>query len=482
MGILWIPGLSTAQENCFPGSWQRHFMAQDHPPSWGCSIRGIGRGATGVHRMHDPSEAGSASEELSSFLRGVQEQQKHYDLVIPVGGLGSARDPGQVRDFMKMIERDSGTRWKETVASQTADVALLPKSTGKIYWQIGNEVNSRHYSETLQPWTGRSGPPRPDDLSTLPYYVEYFLAPTLEAIRKVGREHTGDPEGIPVILGTLAGAARAKSRQWLDQLLNYRIRGDYAKTLAGRPVYELVDIVGIHYLVTTSGGEWQGKLDGLYTRWVGKGRIQGIWATEEIGRKRAQRGLGAALTLKVAARYLHWWNSRSISPAQGRCSFWGWRKGPPGTTGAEGIQTLSQWLTGTGLLDISAAVKMESPHDLEAYAFETPETERIAAVVFPVAEDSPASLRNFSLHFPDRLVSPDAELHLFSPSGHHVQQVRLSREKDHVMMSDPLPLSLENQTLLLLIRSQGKPAGTNPAIQSGNHDKALAGHETEENF
>lgn len=75
------------------------------------------------------------------------------EIILSIGGLGSARDETLVADYMDWIESDDGVGWKTEVYDK---VILIDATAGdrhpKVYWQIGNEINSEGYSRTIGAW------------------------------------------------------------------------------------------------------------------------------------------------------------------------------------------------------------------------------------------------------------------------------------------------------------------------------------------
>ena len=83
------------------------------------------------------------------------------------------------------------------------------------------------------------------DYQTWPEYAKiigakYYLAPTVEAIRSASVSATGSDRGIPILLGTVAfhlydhnprknEVSCRETVSWLDSLLEYRVRGRFAK-------------------------------------------------------------------------------------------------------------------------------------------------------------------------------------------------------------------------------------------------------------
>lgn len=472
------------------GDWRDYFGNQSRAAPWAGLVRGIGLGTTGLGRLEsDRRPHGRQPADIASLSTQVSGLAATHDVLLPVGGLDSARRQEIVDRYMKLIESDAGQSWKRIVHDQTVAVERAAKNPGRVYWQVGNEINSRHYDLSFRTWKGEvvagvSEPPRrqmrerparrrpaapgaeagndgdddgngererrsggtPNDAAVIPLYVEYLLAPTVEALDGASRELYGAPGRIPIVLGSLANARSAAASQWLDQLLNYKVEGRFAPSLKGKHVYELVDTIAIHYVVSYPGNEWRQTLDRLHTRWVGKGRIHGVWSTEELGRRRALRGLGAATTLRVAFRYLDWALTNNIAPKYARVNFWGADLGDPGTTGDEGMKQLYDWL---GKGTVTRLPTGQKDGALEHYGLATADNRRKAFVLFPAGESGSVRV--------DRIVLPGApatrqEAHLFAAEGHRVLAAHTQASQNgssQLTLDAPLTLQAD-QTLLVL--------------------------------
>lgn len=267
-------------------------------------------------------------------------------------GLGSGRVQSSVNDFMNQVEVDGGAAWKSEVTTKAQ--ALIAAHTGNVhqaYWQIGNEINSRHFGNgaqnvsntdnmgTMRDWAVSKGYAYPhplapqdgadgttdgrNDRGYIPYFVEYFMAPAIEALNEVNATVT--PENrIKILSGSIANAATEGARTlWVPELMNYTIQGTYAPTLAGRKVKEMVEVLTVHYLM--GGASSQTLLDEYYSNWVFApgATITGVWATEEIGVQAADQGFGAINALQVFSRYLDVWLGGNLTSQQGALTFFG---------------------------------------------------------------------------------------------------------------------------------------------------------------
>jgi hypothetical protein len=356
--------------------WTAYFSTQDSPVDWASAVRGIGRGQTGL-----------PNAKVAPYIQALSTAPLlNKKILLPVGGLDAGRGQAQVKAFMNQVTRDRAKTWKKIVYDQTIALTKIPAGSSRIAWQIGNEINSKKMAENIHDWAKDVKENQsPNDEFIIPYYVEYYLAPTVEAIRKASQDSLGSDNRIPIVLGSIANAQNPNSRLWLNKLLEYRVKGTYAKSLANQSVAQLVNIIAVHYLVSSVDENWQPALDDLWKRWVGKGRVVGLWSTEELGKKKAMNGEGASTTLKVAARYLHWWGTRGIKPEAGRVSFWGWRlDSNPGTSGNDGMQALYKFLGNSPVQEIDKGLEAVSNGQMETYLFQAVnQAQKRIAVVWP---------------------------------------------------------------------------------------------------
>ncbi len=448
--LVMPPRNALPQDKVFP--WTAYFGVQNRPTPWAGFVRGIGRSVTGmVLRPALPSEAIKTTE-FGQFLGQVKKVIQTRDVLIPFGGPGSAKKQDEVDAFMALVEQDEGATWKTLVQAQTRPLAELPEAQDRVYWQIGNEINSKHYSRTLRSWAKLPGPPRPNDQAIIPLYVEYFLAPTAEALEAASLAAFGEDGQIGVVLGTIANAGFPKPRKWLDSLLRYEIDGRFAKSLAGKKVMDVVDVIAVHYIVTSDDTAWRPKLDALRSTWLGQGRVKGIWATEELGSRRAKAGLGATTTLKVVFRFLHWWGRHDMTPREGRCSFYGVRMGKPGTRGEDALGVLYDFLGDAPIAELSGLVLTEPDEGLETYAFEDLiSTKRVIAAI---AGGRDLPIGRLVVRQEGWTGDVAASLHVFSPAGHERVPLTAQRHDGGYALSPPAQTILPGDGAALIFLEQ----------------------------
>ena len=227
---------------------------------------------------------------------------------------------------------------------------------------------------------------------------------------------------IPVALGSIAGAYNPNNRKWLDDILSYKITGTYAPTLAGKKVSDIIEIITIHYLVS-SDDDWENSLNGIWDKWIGVGSVRGLWSTEELGKKAGSDGEGAEVAVRVFARYNSWWIKRGIDSEKGLVSFWGPEiYGPAGNTtnGNYSLGLINNfWGNKNGkITDLSSSLKFgELSGSYEAYLFgNTLSPDKALMIIFP-RRDSSVTFSSASFGIPGWDGGILASAHALSSSG-----------------------------------------------------------------
>lgn len=451
----------SAPSNSAP--WTRYFGSSYIAPVWGNTMRGLGRGKIGLTRQFD--------EQIESDL---QTFAKTHDVIaevsLPVDQKFGQSYAGSESAKMK--------KWRDNLTRDARKIINSPFNAGTVYWQVGNEINIRHFGRRLGAWTGKGSVNKHNDISIIPSLVENYIAPAVETLRSL----SGDRQRNPIILGSMAAYFRAGSMEFLDSLLNYRVKGDHAESLRGKQVFEIIDIAAIHYLVTSGDGSllrasndpyaevldldrsqggdiWFQALDSLYDKWLATGKLHGIWATEEIGKSQANAGLGAASAIKVTARYLHWWTSHAITPEQGRSIFWGTTMGAPGTTAMEGMQTLYDFLGDSAIQQLDGAVGGSSSGNFESYVFQpvSNPSRRVAVLFAKSSSQDQGFAREMTIKAQSWQGNVQATIHLFSANGHEVMPVAVTREQDDLKIVFPAAHTRKNQGVAVIFLSREAP-------------------------
>jgi hypothetical protein len=391
----------------------------------------------------------------SELTRRLREVAGKHVLVMPIGGLAGARDAAQAAEFLNGVEADGGVAWKEDIRRRAEAIRPVIEEALDINLQVGNEINSHYWGTSVSAWKGyaRSLPNNSHEI--IPVYVEYFLAPAVEALREFDWGSDASAAKVSIVLGSVANAANPRSRDWLGNLLDYRIGGQYASSLAGLRVADVVDFISIHYLVTASESGWMRVLDSLQERWVDTGRIRGVWGTEELGRRRGEAGLGAVTAMRVASRYLHWWSLRGLTPDKSRFFLWGSRLGSPETRGDSAMRILHRSIGDSRLVDVSPKLILAPASRIEAYAFETASDSATQIIfMFPKPLDTEVTVRSLSMTADWSDLTGTATIHVFSADGHREQTRSVAIRGGVLQVSLPDGLRLPPRSAAVLFVSQ----------------------------
>jgi len=254
------------------------------------------------------------------------------------------------------------------------------------------------------------------------------------------------------MLGSLTNAGGNGAVLWLDSLLNYTVTGTYAPALAGKKVYELIDIISIHYMMgTVSTAVWKSKIDGYRNNWFGVGKIKGIWSTEEVGIKVANSGRGAAVSAAAGSRYLEWALLNNYSPYQCRTNYYGNGTGPANTTANELHQEIYNFLgpSYVSLVD-SNAVIYDNPN-VESHAFLSSDSTK--GVIYTLLKVSPPMTGYISkIKITDFAMGNiiGATSHHFSSSGHQIINPSLTSSLDTFIINMINPQVLDSGYSVLL--------------------------------
>ncbi len=367
-------------------------------------------------------------------------------LLVESQGLESARQQSEVDAYMKAFLADGGTSWQESMYSRTIDLINEQKKSSKTFsWQIGNEINSIHFKDAFNTWSAANPTKKLAGDPIIPYFVEYYLAPSIEGIHRAEAEMGVD---VPVALGSIAGAYNPNNRKWLDDILSYKIMGTYAPTLAGKKVSEIIEIITIHYLVS-SDDDWENSLNGIWDKWVGVGSVRGLWSTEELGKKAGSGGEGAGVAARVFARYNSWWIKKGIDSEKGLVSFWGPEIfGPAGNTtnGNYSLGLINDFLGNKNgkIIDLSSSLKFgELSGSYEAYLFgNTLSPDKALMIIFP-RRDSSITLSSVSFQIPGWDGGVSASAHRLSTSGDEVNTLSVDQSTELYSLIFQPQLSLQ---------------------------------------
>lgn len=419
-------------------SWTEYLGTQDKQAPWARLVRGPGRG---VFAPHENASLADSLRQRQFFAGAIQTHLLKADVLVPIGGLGAARDSAEANRFLTQMEVDSGAAWRSLVAANLGSLTSAPAER-RIFVQVGNEINSMAYSRVLQSRTGQARPTA-NDAAVIALYVEYFLAPTVEAIRGVNA--TRKPT---IVLGTIANASSRRSLAFLDSLLGTTIQGWYAPTLAGYRVSDVIQLVAVHYLASWPSRDWRNALRHIHERWVLSGNISGVWATEEIPPRLAEANLGAVAALRVLSRYLDSWLRWGYTPIQGRVSLFAWERGAPGTRAADALGLLWQYL-GDGTLTRIRQPSLGEATTAEVYGFTGPSSNKHVVIALHSSAEG-AHVNAISLGTGIKLPAR-AQVLFYSPTG--VRTIEASVTATGVRLHAGLHLDSKSALVLLLTES-----------------------------
>ncbi len=333
-----------------------------------------------------------------------------HDIIMQIGGMGSAKasqTEGEVNpkfaDYMDAVIADGGLQWRTVVTERAREVSEAQADGSTIYWQIGNEINADSYTENVLAYFNNDTQGLSNTDFTIKVYVEYFLAPTLQAFRAA---ETLSGNEVLAALGSVASFSSQKGQDFLDDVLNYEIEGTYAPELTGSQVHELLDLVTIHYLAHASSIEdpegWAKTLRTVHDKWV-KDNIRGVWTTEEVGIRLASGGAGAGAALLVQSRYWQWISQNHLSTDQTRFFYYGTTAGPQGQRIDDAISNVYSLIGEDSIVHVTT--QHDRGNELDVYLFYVPEQDAYLATVTSLAE-APMEISEITIDYTGLSVDP----------------------------------------------------------------------------
>lgn len=326
-----------------------------------------------------------------------------------------------------------------------------------LYWQIGNEINWNTFF-AVNPHGGLNAPPTLNDFAHVSDYVDFFLAPALEAVQTASRDLFGDRNIVKLLVGSVTTSfdfrnGEAKPEKWrkfLELVLERRITADShvnpGSALVGRRVWQIADLFSIHY----SNG-LQEKMQDTYDTWVASGKMSGFFNTEEMG----INGRGAYLVALFAFRYLDFWSRRRWDPHTARSCFWGdtINNAQRGIvqTGTEALDLLGPYLRDFPLANITDRVRILAGPSVEWHAFRAADSDgrhrhaiyvkpfffaaaRLNRIIVPWPDGKPGALHEL------RITRLDASLPV-DPNGYQPASAQTTDEGIVITFNQDLALS-----------------------------------------
>lgn len=334
---------------------------------------------SGKERFYDFTGTLRRAEVGHDYRRYLETAARaHVDMIWNLGQIHGAQ-----KDHVKLVMENDGRFYKDLIyqAVSFAETYAGKDKRNEVYWEMGNEINSHK----------RFGLRELDDtknqIEHAKDYLEYYLAPAVEAVRTASQDLYQDPRAIKVLLGNVTFIRDDATKKFLETILEGTVEGKHAPTLAGKKGHELVDALGIHYSHGTGD-----LLEEYYQRWIATGLVKGMWNTEELG----LRGWGDYEIASVAFRWLDFWARKPWTPDTARLIFWGdripsrvTRDGLAINTSGEAMERhLGQFFRDFPLkaLDKGKDFDVTASSDVETYALAATEgkgSQRVGVLVIP---------------------------------------------------------------------------------------------------
>lgn len=281
----------------------------------------------------------------------------------------------------------------------------LANRKNTIYWEIGNEINSSHRFAMRDLTNGKHVRGHPGHAHD---YIEYYLAPAVEALRTAAKDVYGDPSRVKILLGSVSGILKPENQRYLDLILNSTIRGEHAPSLAGKKVTDVIDVMVIHY----SNGQ-RDLLEHFHDKWIATGKVTDFWSTEELG----WRGRGDYCVSLVSFKWLEFiLQNQWPSSAQPRVIFWGDQAKHYGevTQGAGALKILGPFLADHPLQDARDELVPETRADMQWIALRgdvDAKQIRYAIHVHPYFTNQ-AALNGFRIHPGQGVINDKTQIQL----------------------------------------------------------------------
>lgn len=318
-----------------PSEWRDYFGIHNVEAGATAELHvGTVRGYDGPNIRLVPTEPGGLGRRAVPGYRNPFGNDVGLNLADAKSASGSARGldrniPEIIQNQLTAIYQTSAT--PAFIARDKFDKGLayaliraihetFPAAADHVMLQWGNEINNKHLGVPDPPerkkgkhWAHVN---RPMDAA---FYAENYLAPALEALRAASMDLYGAPDRITALSGSFANISNPEFRAWMYSILDHVIAGTNAPTLKGRPVWDPLDIVTVHYPfgapIKTSGAV---VLQEIWDRYGANGRIKGLWVTEEHGKK----GDGGPTIVGRSMAYLTWVARNGLNSSQTRLSWW----------------------------------------------------------------------------------------------------------------------------------------------------------------
>lgn len=412
------PVTVTQDDSAFPQPWTRYFGSQWTGAAWAGTERAWLGYLTGLNLMDYPNKINDLVAEVSARIQS-------RDVIVSITGFGGDADTGTslMGRLFDMHREGNGGSWQAAVEAQVQALSPLDPDAKHLTYQLGNEIGKQTFSEALRAWATSKGLTLPGtaqehDLELIPYYVEYYLAPTVEAAQRASLAYYGDAEAVNLALGSIPNGGTPGARAFLDALLAYEVQGDYAPTLTGKKVNELVDLITAHYVGASD------NLGLIWDKWAGVGSLHGLWTTEVVGIRSATDGAGAASVLFELGNHLGWHYAKGFLPEQARVSVYGWSDNN-GIAAADADEALSTFYAfmGDAPLEVEKnyATVASTGSPLKTVQFNSvTDNDKRAVAVTAEQQSATGTLQAVTVAKAGWAGAVTAQVHLFTAAGHQV--------------------------------------------------------------
>lgn len=353
-----VISLGAASTKPLPSTWAEYFgvhygRADRYDGPWFATVRGYGGPHVGLGE--GDAARGAGQPERKGPFTGRPVRLALSDLRRPRGsdrdGMDTlvdeliAHNLAGVYVFTSIV-RPSTEPFDKDLAYWAARLILErhPKAADHVPLQLGNEINGLHFDPAgIRPRVEQTGESpwkyfnRPEKV---PVYVEEYLAPAVEAIRRASKDACGDERRVTILSGSVANIYSPASQRWMRSLMDHRIVGKQAPSLAGTEVWKHVDILTVHYPFGSPRGE--AIMQDIHDAYLKTGKVEGVWVTEEHGAS----GKGAATVVTRAMRFMAYAAANGLNARQARLIWWGVEQRKPGGPGIEAVNLLGRFLSG----------------------------------------------------------------------------------------------------------------------------------------
>jgi PKD repeat protein len=447
-----FPVTVTLDDSAFPRPWNAYWGSQWTGATWATMERAWLGYLTGINLLDNTGKVGTLAAEVG---KRIQDR----DVIVTIAGFGgdSDQDMTTMGDLFDLLQSGGLETWQDVVKAQIDGLSPTDPQAKHLIYQLGNEITKETFSNTLRTWAASRGIALPGskqeyDHELIPYYVEYYLAPTVEAARQSSLQHYGDAEAINLALGSIGNGGNAGARAFLDALLDFEVEGTYAPSLAGKRVYELVDLITVHYPGSSS------NLDLIWNKWRGMGSLRGLWVTETVGIRAADAGSGAAVAVSELGNHLAWHYHQGLTPDEARVSIYGWDVGgaAAGTAPDEAMKTFHEFF-GNAALEVEAnyATVTGASSALKTTQFTSVDDpdRRVITVGTVTNQSQSSSLQSVTFNKDGWSGHVTATVHRFTTAGHGVSTPTVTENATTytVTLSSPINMTGDGDAVMITL-------------------------------